>query len=287
MIERKHKSLGRGLSALLGDLEEEGNLENDSLTKNFLSIEKLQPGKYQPRKVMKEEHISELAASIREKGIIQPIIVRKTKEKFENYEIIAGERRWRAAQVAKLHKVPVIIKDFSDQEALELALIENIQRKDLSPLEEAEGYQRLMDEFGHTQEILAKSISKSRSHVANMIRLLNLPDGIKSLIDSGQISIGHARALLTCKEPLYLAKEIVKRGLNVRATEKLIRDAARPKPQGASHRTDINLLELENRLERVLGLKVKIRAKEEKGSLEVKYANLDQLDHLLKKLGLE
>ena len=286
MIDRKHKSLGRGLSALLGDMGDTGTLSNKPETQNSLPIEILHPGKYQPRRILDKVHIEELANSIEEKGIIQPIIVRKSPEKADYYEIIAGERRWRAAQIARLHNVPVIIKEFTNQQALELALIENIQRQDLSPLEEAEGYKRLMDEFSYTQEQLASGISKSRSHVANMIRLIKLPAEVKSLVDKNLLTIGHARALLNFKDPIFVARLVVKKGLSVRETENLVRKLGDPKSRIKVLEIDRNLLDLEGKLENILGIPVRLKTSGEKGTLELKYTNLDQLDDLLKKLGV-
>ncbi|MBC8269633.1 MAG: ParB/RepB/Spo0J family partition protein [Rhodospirillaceae bacterium] len=286
--EDKKRKLGRGLSALLGNGGEDYAALDKVRSTKTVAIEFLQPGKYQPRHIMDDEQIGELSRSIAEKGILQPLLVRRLSdtEGPNAYEIIAGERRWRAAQRAKLHEVPVIIKDLNDQETLEIALVENLQRQDLSPLEEAEGYQRLMDEFTHTQEDLAKAMGKSRSHVANTMRLLGLPDALKAMIDTGQLSAGHGRALLTANDPAALAKTVLKQGLNVRQTEQLVKkensggskSAARPATK------DPDTLALERDMSDLLGLKVDIRFKNGHGSLTVYYSDLAQLDDVLARL---
>ena len=283
-MAQKPKQLGRGLAALMGesvatDMQE---LDKDRSYK-LVPVEYLNPGKYQPRRIIDLDHIEELASSIRDKGLLQPIIVRKHAVKTSEYEIIAGERRWRAAQRAELHEVPVIIKKFTDLEALEVGLIENLQRQDLSPLEEAEGYQRLMEEFGHTQEVMANSIGKSRSHVANMVRLIALPGEIKTMLDDGRLSAGHARALLMAEDPIILAENIVTRGLNVRDTEKLIKMQLEPKKSTLSAKVekDADTKALEVTLRDRLGLGVLIKPKGKSGTLTISYGNLDQLDELI------
>ena len=286
--EDKKRKLGMGLSALLGDDEEDyAALDKVRATKT-IPIEFLQPGKYQPRQHMDEGPIEDLSRSIAEKGILQPLLVRRLGETEgpNAYEIIAGERRWRAAQKARLHEVPVIIKDLTDQETLEIALIENLQRQDLSPLEEADGYQRLMDEFTHTQEELARAMGKSRSHVANTLRLLALPDAIKEMIDDGRLSAGHGRALLTASNPLELSKSVVKQGLNVRQTEKLAKkpEPAEGKSGGKPSSKDPDTLALERDMSDLLGLKVNISFKNGRGSLSVHYNDLGQLDDILARL---
>ena len=281
MNTQKPKQLGRGLAALLGDPEKDLPELDQIRTAKPVPVEFLRPGKYQPRRIMDSEHIEELAESIRDKGIIQTIIVRRHPDEPQAYEIIAGERRWRAAQVARLHEVPIIVKDFDDKETLEVALIENLQRQDLSPLEEAEGYQRLMDEFGHTQEVLAKGIAKSRSHVANMVRLLTLPDDVKTLIDEGKLSAGHARALIGAFDVSALAHHVVSAGLNVRETEKLTKiDTPRP----PSPVKDADTIALERNLTNILGLNVSISSRGQGGSLTLKYKTLDQLEDVLRRL---
>ena len=286
--EDKKRKLGRGLSALLGDGGEDYAALDKVRSTKTIAIEFLQPGKYQPRHIMDDEQIEELSRSISEKGILQPLLVRRLgdEEGPNAYEIIAGERRWRAAQRAKLHEVPVNIKDLNDQETLEIALVENLQRQDLSPLEEAEGYQRLMDEFTHTQEDLAKAMGKSRSHVANTMRLLGLPDALKKMIDTGQLSAGHGRALLTANDPVALAKTVLKQGLNVRQTEQLVKkeNTGGSKPAARTVSKDPDTLALERDMSDLLGLKVDIRFKDGHGSLTVHYTDLAQLDDVLARL---
>lgn len=288
MIEEgKRRGLGRGLSALLGDHPEEAADESPRAIKT-LPVELLHPGRFQPRRHFDEERIADLVESVREKGVLQPLLVRLDPEDDGSYEIIAGERRWRAAQVAQLHEVPVIVKEFSDREALEVALVENLQRQDLSALEEADGYRRLMDEFHHTQEDLAKAVGKSRSHVANTMRLLQLPDPIKAMLDEGQLSAGHARALLTADDPVKLAQQVVSKGLNVRQTEKLVQQPARKdgtatrKP--ATEVKDPDTAALERDLQQILGLKVNVRFHGKGGELTIQYGSLEQLDDILHRL---
>ncbi|MCH8236593.1 MAG: ParB/RepB/Spo0J family partition protein [Proteobacteria bacterium] len=286
MAEEKRKNLGRGLSALMGE-DSGGPTETDNAGgSRLVPVERLLPGRYQPRHSVDEEKISELAQSIRENGIIQPLLVRRHSEDKDSFEIIAGERRWRAAQMAKLHEVPVIIKDLNDQEALEIALVENLQRQDLSSLEEAEGYQRLMDEFSHTQEILAKTVGKSRSHIANTLRLLGLPGPVKKMLGSGDLSAGHARAILNAPDPVSVARQVVKKELNVRQTERLVRKKQRQneKPK-IPEKKDVDTVALERDLANLLGLKVGIKFKNGGGSLTVHYSSLEQLDDILRRLG--
>ncbi|MCK5168170.1 MAG: ParB/RepB/Spo0J family partition protein, partial [Rhodospirillaceae bacterium] len=220
----QERGLGRGLSALLGDDEDDASqLETGGAEKDKkVAVTNMHPGKYQPRHGFNEDDLKDLANSIREKGVLQPLLVRPHPGIDGAFEIIAGERRWRASQLAQVHELPVIIRDFDDEETLEVALIENLQRQDLSPIEEAQGYQRLRDEFSHTQEILADALGKSRSHVANMLRLLSLPESVKDMLDDGRLSAGHARALLGADDPAGLAMDVVKKGLNVRQTEALV-----------------------------------------------------------------
>lgn len=284
--EVKRPNLGRGLSALLGSEENEDYAKLDRVRSyKTIEIDLLRPSNFQPRHRMDEEHLDDLARSIGEKGVLQPILVRRHPDEANVFEIIAGERRWRAAQKAHLHEVPIVIKDLNDREALEIALVENLQRQDLSPLEEADGYRRLMEEFDHTQEDLAKSIGKSRSHVANMMRLLNLPDPVKQMLDMGSLSAGHARALLTSAEPAALAEAVVKRGLNVRQTEKLAKAG-----HGATRSVrkapdkDVDTLALERDLTNLLGLDVEIKFSGAGGSLILHYRSLDQLDEVLHRL---
>ncbi len=284
-LEEKRKSLGRGLSALLGEDSHDYAQLDKLRTSKPVPIEFIRPGRYQPRHYIDDEQIKELAQSIAEKGVLQPILVRRMPNDPNAYEIIAGERRWRASQIAGLHEVPVMVKDLSDQEALEIALVENLQRQDLSPLEEADGYRRLMEEFSHTQELLAKSVGKSRSHVANMMRLLALPEPVKELLAKGQLTAGHARALLTAANPVSLAREIVARGLNVRQTEKLAQPHEPKKaPEKTAPKKDADTVALERDLTNLLGLKVDISFKGTGGTLSIHYTSLDQLDDVLQRL---
>jgi len=285
MIDKKRKNLGRGLSALLGD-DGDGSGEPEALRgSKEVPIEFLHPGRYQPRHTINEERIEELAQSIRENGIIQPLLVRRHPDQKDAYEIIAGERRWRAAQLAKVHAVPVVIRDLNDKQSLEIALVENLQRQDLSPLEEADGYKRLMDEFSHTQEELAKTVGKSRSHVANMMRLLGLPAPVKKLLDAGELSAGHARALLNAPDAVELAREVVKKGLNVRQTERLVRKKQRQREAPpATRKKDVDTTALERDLSNLLGLRVAVKFKGGGGSITVHYDSLEQLDDVLRRL---
>ena len=282
----KHRSLGRGLSALLGDeTGEDARPEGPHAPPRAVPIEYLRPSRFQPRRQINEGDLRELAESIAVRGVLQPILVRPDPEQPDRFEIIAGERRWRASQLARVHEVPVIVREFSDGEALEVALIENLQRQDLSPLEEAEGYRRLMDEYAHTQDDVAKVVGKSRSHVANTMRLLALPGPIKRLIDEGLLSAGHARALLAAAEPEAVARRVLDRGLNVRQTEHLVgsRRAERDKRKRAAAK-DADTLAIERDLSNALGLSVEIRFSGARGSLVLYYTSLDQLDDILHRL---
>lgn len=288
----RRASLGRGLSALFGEAADDYSAIDKVRTTKQVPIEFIHPGRYQPRRSFDEEALQGLVESIRDKGILQPLLVRRDPDSTNSYELIAGERRWRAAQVAGLHDVPVVVRDMSDREALEIALIENIQRQDLTPLEEAEGYRRLMEEFEHTQEDLARAVGKSRSHVANMMRLLALPEPVKGLVQDGSLTAGHARALLTASDPLSMAREVVKRGLNVRQTEDLMRGGApaRPKKAGAASAPDptlkdVDLVNLEEEISARIGLKVAITPQGKGGSITIHYQTLDQLDDVLRRLG--
>ncbi|MEK9672112.1 MAG: ParB/RepB/Spo0J family partition protein [Rhodospirillaceae bacterium] len=279
-MSEKRRNLGRGLSALLGDAP-----APDTGVRQ-LPVAKLYPGKYQPRRSMAEDDLKDLAQSIRELGVLQPILVREHPDISGDYEIIAGERRWRAAQLAQLHEVPVLVKVLSNKETLEAALVENLQREDLSPVEEAIGLRRLMDEFGHTQELLSRAVGKSRSHVANTLRLLGLPDAVKKLLDSGVLSAGHGRAILTAKEPEHLAAFAVENGLSVRQTEELVaRESAQKSPKrGKTAAKDPDTRALETDLSEMLGLKVDIKGRGGAGKVTVFYKSLDQLDGLLQRL---
>ncbi|CAO3352630.1 ParB/RepB/Spo0J family partition protein [Azospirillum melinis] len=292
----RRASLGRGLSALFGEATEDYSALDKVRQSKQVPIEFVHPGKYQPRRKFDDEAIQGLVESIRDKGILQPLLVRRDAEDANSYELIAGERRWRAAQIAGLHEVPVIIRDLSDREALEIALIENIQRQDLTPLEEAEGYRRLMEEFEHTQEDLARAVGKSRSHVANMMRLLALPEPVKSMVQDGALTAGHARALLTAPDPAAVAREVVTRGLNVRQTEDLMRGdqpkakkgkAAAGGAGAAPAMKDVDLINLEEEISARIGLKVAINPQGQRGTITIHYQTLDQLDDVLHRLGGE
>ena len=277
------RNLGRGLSALLGEENETEQTAVQSGVKT-VAVADLEPSPFQPRHTFDEEALRDLVESVKTKGVIQPLIVRKHAGK---YEIIGGERRWRAAQQAGLREVPVLVKDFSDKEAMEVALIENLQRQDLNALEEAEGYRRLMDEFSNTQEELAQAVGKSRSHVANTMRLLGLPQPVKTMLETGKLSSGHARALLTAKDPEALAQTVVARGLNVRQTEKLAQADGTPKKQKAAPKKSdrqIECDELAQDLSRVLGMTVSIRPKARGGELVLTYSTLEELDKLIARL---
>jgi ParB family chromosome partitioning protein len=286
----KRKSLGRGLSALLGDDSPGENLSATSQSNGrILPVEYLQTGEFQPRRHFDPEALQALVQSVREKGVLEPILVRRLKDQQDRYEIIAGERRWRAAQTAGLHDVPVIVKDLDDREALEIALIENLQREDLTAIEEAEGYRRLMDQFSRTQEDLAREIGKSRSHISNTMRLLALPEDIREKVLAGQLTPGHARALLGADNPSPAAALVIKKGLNVRQTEAMIRRERARGQTGGPRRTidkdkDPNTVALERDLGNLLGLKVEIHEQGESGTLKMHYRSLEQLDDVLQRI---
>ncbi len=289
----KPRGLGRGLSALMADVapDAEGRISSELRRPDLtVPIEKLQANPDQPRRRFAQEQLEELSASVKEKGIIQPLIVRSIAG--GQYEIVAGERRWRAAQMAQLHDIPVIVRDFDDTEVLEVAIIENIQRADLNAVEEAAGFKQLMDRFGHTQEKLAEALGKSRSHIANLLRLLSLPIDVQSLVIEGKLSAGHARALITAENPSELAKQVVRDGLSVRATEALVKkqqsgdDRPAPKSRNLNAGKDADTRALEKDLSAILAMKVSInhKAGAESGQVVLSYENLDQLDDLCAKL---
>jgi len=278
------KGLGRGLSALMGDDSEDYAALDRVKSQKDLPVEFLMPCPLQPRRQFGENDLRDLVASVREHGILQPILVRRHSDAPDRYEIIAGERRWRAAQQAQLTKVPVVIRDFNDEEALEVALIENVQREDLTPIEEGQGYQRLIDEFDHTQERVSKLIGRSRSHIANTLRLLNLPMEVREMLHAGLLTAGHGRALLNDPNPVAAAKRIVAGGLNVRETE-----AQAPKKKRTSATPaakDADTLALERDLSTALGLSVTVEFKGEKkgGGLKIAYKTLEQLDDICRRL---
>ena len=281
------RGLGRGLSALFGDDETPAPQKQENL--RTLPIEQLKPSRFQPRRHFDAENLESLTDSVREKGILQPILVRRDPSEPNRYEILAGERRWRAAQAAQLHEIPVIIREIDDRGASEIALIENIQRQDLNAIEEGEGYHRLIEEFSHTQEELGRALGKSRSHIANTMRLLNLPDEVRTMVVDGRLSAGHARALVVSRDPLSLARLVVSDGLSVRQIEAALRMEKQVGESGAVKAAkvktkDANIAALEKELAQLFGLKVTIAADGDGGSLTIRYRTLDQLDEILKKL---
>ncbi len=275
MIEsRLKKGLGRGLSSLLGDSAKK-------IETNKISIKDLTRSKLQPRKYFNKENLEELASSIKEQGVIQPIVVRNSKSAEGKYEIIAGERRWLASQNAGLHEVPVVILDVDDVKSLEFAIVENVQRQDLNPIEEAQGYQRLIDEFNYNQEKLSKFIGKSRSYIANSLRLLSLPEEVLLMVQQGSLSAGHARSLIGLQNSLFIAKKIIDKKLSVRQAEALSRQF-RDKKFKLIHKKDPNILNLQNVLEEKTGLIVSIvNKKNNSGTISFEYKNLDQLDKII------
>ena len=290
MIEKKvkRKVLGRGLSALMADVNPvvDGNKDEDNKGLITLSVDQIEPNPNQPRRTFSTDSLMDLSNSIIEKGIIQPLIVRAISKTPVKYQIVAGERRWRAAQMAKLHKIPVVVRSFSDVEVLEIAIIENIQRSDLSPIDEANGYQQLIDRFNHTQDKISRALGKSRSHIANLLRLLNLPNDVQTLLNSGALSIGHARALITRKDASLLAKEIIRKKLSVREVEKLVKiDFVEKQKSSFIKRKDADTREIEANLKASIGMRVDINHNTltEAGELKIKYKSLDQLDFLINK----
>lgn len=291
----RKRGLGRGLSALMSDVAEteQATSAGPSAAERMVPIERIAPNPDQPRKRFADGDLDDLAASIREKGVIQPLIVRAVEG--DRYEIVAGERRWRASQMAKLHELPVVVRSFTDVEVLEVAIIENIQRADLNPIEEAAGYRQLMDRFGHTQEKMAEALGKSRSHIANLLRLLNLPESVLEMVRNGDLSSGHARALIPADDPLKLAQMIVKGGLSVRAAEALVKKhAAGDESTGAVKKVtlrpddkDADTKALEGDLAASLGMKVVLSHKpgQESGQMTLHYKSLDELDELCRILG--
>lgn len=285
----KRKSLGRGLGALLGDvdldLDEELNSEGShSKPENLVSVEDILPGKYQPRTEFDEEALNALSESIKEKGVLQPLLVRKNGNK---YELIAGERRWRAAKKAGVKEVPVIVKEFSDQEVLEVALVENLLRENLSAIEEAEAFQRLINEFSHTQEALSQIVGKSRSHIANTLRLLNLPQSVQEMIKEGKLSAGHARALVGLENAEQLAHTIIAKDLNVRQVEELVaKQKDNPTAtQKQKNKKSADLEEIENELKKSLGLRIKISPNTSGGGKVVlQYSSVAELDMIIEAL---
>jgi ParB family chromosome partitioning protein len=290
---KKVTGLGRGLSALIDDAARpKPDAPPSAAGVREIEIGMIRPNPAQPRKYFDEEAIEELTASIVERGVLQPILLRETDE---GYEIIAGERRWRAAQKAQLHRIPAVVRDADDAATAEIALIENVQREDLNAIEEAEGYRNLMTGYGHTQDGVAKLVGKSRSHVANLLRLLELPKEVQHLLLRGDLSMGHARAILTAPEPVELARQIVKDGLSVRQTEELARrvkpgagaDIARASARNAARPVDADLAALERQLGDLLGLRVKVAHGKSGGTVALHYSSLDQLDLICQRLSGE
>lgn len=288
--KKQTRGLGRGLSALMSDVQtpETDTSEPGSRTPDTLPIDQIYPNPDQPRQTFNEEAMKDLTASIAEKGVIQPLIVRRKDGNNGTYEIVAGERRWRAAQAAQLHDVPVIIRDFNDVEVLEVAIIENIQRSDLNAIDEAAGYKQLMEKFGRTQEEMGKALSKSRSHIANSVRLLTLPNSVQTLVIDGRLSAGHARTLVGHPDADTLAAQIVKKGLSVREAERLTKKkpAERKSTSKASTKKDADTVQIENDLSAQLGMRVNISHATggENGQVVLHYRDLEQLDDLLRLL---
>lgn len=296
----KPRGLGRGLNALFEDEEDQfssssissaDDVSSSSSGRKLVGIADIIPNQNQPRQIFEETALKELSDSIAEHGIIQPLLVRPYDGPEARYEIVAGERRWRASQLAQLHEVPVVVREMDDGTMLQIALIENLQREDLNPIEEARCYERLMNDFGHNQESLAESVGKSRSYIANVTRILNLPDSVQSMISKGQLSVGHAKALLGAKNPSLLAQEIVSEKLSVRETEKrAAQDVGRDiTAKSASLKSradkDPNTRALENQLSEALGLNVVIDMKTQHGgALKIEFKDLDQLDDVLQRL---
>ena len=277
------KGLGRGLSSLMGDVEIPLNETSNKSSDTRIPISKLRANPLQPRRLFNKESINELAASIKSKGLVQPILVRPSEKNPGDYEIIAGERRWRAAQIAQLHEMPAVIKNLNDVESLEIAIIENVQRSDLTVIEEATGYKKLIESYGHTQEELSEIVGKSRSHVANIMRLLTLPQSIQDMITEGKISAGHARAIMNSAFPEKLAEKIVNENLSVREAESIVKQG---KNQIKKVRLkDPDTVDLENSISQKIGLNIEINHKGNKGGhIKIEYKNLDQLELVTNKL---
>jgi ParB family transcriptional regulator, chromosome partitioning protein len=283
MSKNERRGLGRGLSALMADVHLAGpeQMATPRKAELHVPVDKLEPNPQQPRLDFKQDELESLADSIRQKGVIQPLIVRR-KSGRDTYEIVAGERRWRAAQLAQLHEVPVVVRDLNDTEVLEVAIIENIQRADLNAIEEALGFRQLMTRFGHTQEKLAEALSKSRSHVANLLRLLTLPADVQDLVRGGKLSAGHARALIGSQKASEIAAQVVAKGLSVREVERLMKLADSSKPSSAKAAKDADTRALEGDLSANLKMPVRIEHASggESGELVIQYGSLDDLDRL-------
>ncbi|MGB3042749.1 MAG: ParB/RepB/Spo0J family partition protein [Xanthobacteraceae bacterium] len=292
MAEETRSRLGRGLASLIGDVGGEAAHVERPRAQRKVPIEFIKANPRNPRRTFVEAELTELADSIKQRGVIQPIVVRAVKGANDRFEIIAGERRWRAAQLAGLHEVPIVPVDVSDGEALEIAIVENVQRADLNAMEEALGYHALASEFKHGADDIAKLVGKSRSHVANMMRLTKLPKDVQELISSGQLSAGHARALISVPDASSAAQRVVTEGLSVRQTEALAHEEGAPerksmKPRGASSSSpkDTDTLDLEKRVSDALGLKVTVSHRDPGGTVQIRYGDLDQLDEVMRRLG--
>jgi ParB family chromosome partitioning protein len=283
MMQAQKRRLGRGLAALIGDDVIEAASPEETRGLRHLPIEMLHSNPNNPRKQFRDEELEDLAKSIREKGLLQPIVVRQRAD--GEYEIVAGERRWRASQRAGLHELPVLIRDLSDGETLEIALIENIQRSDLNPLEEARAYGQLLEQFSYTQQQLADSVGKSRSHIANTLRLLTLPESVRAYIEDGKLTAGHARTLVATDSPADLANKIISLGLSVREAETLTRSNPATSTRKAKVAKDADIRALEKQISETIGLRVEIKAQgREGGTLLIKYKTLDQLDGVTRRL---
>ena len=288
---KRQRGLGRGLSALMADIDQtvgdSGPISPERRNELLVPIEAIHPNPDQPRRHFDADDLNDLAGSIRSKGIIQPLVVRAHPVKAGEYQIVAGERRWRASQLAQLHELPIVVREFSDLDVLEIAIIENIQRADLNPIEEAIGYRQLMDKFGHTQEQMAEALGKSRPHIANVLRLLALPEDVQALVISGSLSSGHARALITAPNASELARLVVARGLSVRQTEKLVKEPKAPsKERLPKIAKDADTRALEGDLSAALKMAVSIAHSpgQEGGAITIRYKNLEQLDELCRHL---
>ncbi len=283
--DTSRKRLGRGLAALIGEIDRPETPARPVAADGKVAIELIAPNPRNPRRSFAEMELADLAQSLREHGLVQPVVVRPAPGQTGRYEIIAGERRWRAAQRAGLAEIPVIVRDVDDRVALEIAIVENVQRADLNPIEEAMGYQRLIDDHGYTQADLGQVIGKSRSHVANTLRLLKLPGDIREMLVDGALSAGHARTLVTADDPVVLARKIVAGGLSVRQAESLAQDPqSQPKLKSTAPGKDADTLALEKLLSDVTGLKVSINHREKGGELKIAYRTLEQLDDLCRRL---
>ena len=288
---KRQRGLGRGLSALMADIEqtvgETGSVNSERRNEMLVPVETIHPNPDQPRRHFDADDLNDLAGSIRSKGIIQPLVVRAHPVKAGEYEIVAGERRWRASQLAQLHELPVVVREFSDLDVLEIAIIENIQRADLNPIEEAIGYRQLMDKFGHTQEQMAEALGKSRPHIANVLRLLALPEDVQRFVINGSLSSGHARALITAPNASDWARVVIASGLSVRQTEKLVKEPKAPgKERAPKSAKDADTRALEGDLSAALKMAVSIAHNpgQEGGAITIRYKNLEQLDELCRHL---